>query len=158
MNRTLTLPNLFLFVAALVALASCADEPRDVEKPAITTDGITAQPTDCDAYRSGDTIHVCYRLTDNVELGNFNLEIHTNHDHHTHSTSAVECDLEPESHPDNPWVLNRDYAIPAGTRDYVISEDIVVPDGCVTGDYHFMIRVTDRAGWQVFRSVANKVQ
>ncbi|MBR1766846.1 MAG: DUF4625 domain-containing protein [Bacteroidales bacterium] len=158
MKKTSATKALVLAAAMLLGHASCSDDERDMERPTITTEGITAQPAECDAYRIGDVIQVCYRLTDNEELGNFNLEIHSNHDHHTHSTSAVECDPDPVSHPDNPWVFNHDYAIPSGMRDYTIHEDIPVPDGIAPGDYHFMIRVTDRAGWQELRSMAIKIQ
>ena len=82
--------SIFLIVTAIVfVFSACGDDDRDMDKPAITTDGIVASPSDCDSYRHGDTIHFCYRFTDNVELGNYNIEIHSNHDHHTHSTSSV---------------------------------------------------------------------
>lgn len=142
----------------LVACAACDNAERDMEPPVIGTDGIVASPAECDAYRLGDTIHFCYRLTDNVELGRYNIEVHSNHDHHTHSTSAVDCDLEPVCEAVNPWVFNADYAIPAGTANYVAMTDIVVPTGVDPGDYHFMVRVTDRAGWQQLRSMAIKLQ
>jgi hypothetical protein len=40
----------------------------------------------------------------------------------------------------------------------VAEVDIVVPEGVDEGDYHFMVRVTDRAGWQELRSVAIDVE
>jgi len=153
--------SIFLIATAIVfVFSACGDDDRDMDKPAITTDGIVASPSDCDAYRHGDTIHFCYRFTDNVELGNYNIEIHSNHDHHTHSTSSVECphDEEHEHEAVNPWVFNQDYQIPEGTKDYVAEVDIVVPEGVDEGDYHFMVRVTDRAGWQELRSVAIDVE
>lgn len=138
-------------------MAGCGGE-KDMELPVIGDEGIVASPAECDAYRWGDTIQFCYRFTDNVELGKFNLEIHSNHDHHTHSTSAEDCDLDPVHEPVNPWVYNEDFDIPAGTTDYTAHVDIVVPEGVDIGDYHFMIRLTDQAGWQQLRSVAIKVQ
>lgn len=153
-----------LLIATVITLffVACSDDDRDMDKPAIVTDGIVASPEDCDSYRHGDTIHFCYRLTDNEELGNFNIEIHGNHDHHTHSTSSVDCPHEDEEEHEhevvNPWVFNQDYQIPEGTKDYVAEVDIVVPEGVDEGDYHFMVRVTDRAGWQELRSVAIDVE
>lgn len=152
-----------LSLMAIVALATltfvaCGDNDRDTEPPTITTDGVEASPMDCDAYRRGDTIEFRYRLTDNVALGKFNLEVHDNHDHHTHSTQPEECEHEPEHEEVNPWVFNRDYDIPADTRDYVATASIPVPTDVDPGDYHFMIRVTDQAGWQQLRSVAIKVK
>lgn len=153
-----------LHIAAILLLsgifAACGDDDRDQDKPAIVTDGIVASPSQCDSYRRGDTIHFCYRFTDNEELGNFNIEIHSNHDHHTHSTEAEDCPHEGEEHHDpvNPWVFNQDYQISAGMKDYVAEVDIAVPEGVDEGDYHFMIRLTDRAGWQELRSVAIDIQ
>lgn len=149
-----------LLFVAVGLLCSCNPngDVRDMELPAISADGVVASPAECDSYRRGDTIHFCYHFTDNVELGKFNLEIHSNHDHHTHSTSSVDCELDPERLPVNPWVFNQDYGIPPGLHDYTAEEDIVVPDGIDTGDYHFMIRLTDHAGWQQLRSVAIKIR
>ena len=147
-----------IFILLAAVLTACSGEAdRDMQKPSIATDGIAASPSECDTYLVGDTIHFCYRLTDNVELGNFNIEVHSNHDHHTHSTSAIECPLDDSSTPSNPWVFNQDYTIPAGSRDYVATVDIPIPHGVAVGDYHFMIRLTDRAGWQEMRSVAIKL-
>ena len=147
-----------VILTALALLCACADADRDMEKPAITTDGVVASPAECDAYCHGDTIHFCYRLTDNVELGRYNIEVHSNHDHHTHSTSGVDCELEPVCEAVNPWVFNHDYDIPAGSTSYVATADIVVPADVDAGDYHFMVRVTDRAGWLQLRSMAIKLQ
>lgn len=82
------------------------------------------------------------------ELGNFNIEIHINFDHHTHSTSATECTLGPKKSPINPWVFNQSQKIPAGKKSFETKLDITIPEEIDTGDYHFMIRLTDKAGWQ----------
>jgi hypothetical protein len=149
---------LLIATAIVFVFSACGDDDRDMDKPAITTDGIVASPSDCDSYRHGDTIHFCYRFTDNVELGNYNIEIHHNFDHHTHSTSAAECPQEQDKTPVSPWVYNRSFAIPAGSSSYVARVKIVIPATIDTGDYHFMIRLTDQAGWQQLRSMAIKIK
>lgn len=152
--------KLFLLLSAvglMGVMVGCGEE-KDMELPEIGTEGIVASPAECDSYRWGDTIEFCYRFTDNVALGKFNLEIHSNHDHHTHSTSAEECELDPVRDPVNPWVYNEDFGIPEGSTDYTAHVDIVVPEGVDWGDYHFMIRLTDQAGWQQLRSVSIKIQ
>ena len=158
MKHTIRLFLIFHF--SFLILTACGEDNRDLDKPAITGNGIVAAPAECDSYRHGDTIHFCYRFTDNEELGNFNIEIHGNHDHHTHSSSDVDCDHDEEEHHDpvNPWVFNQDYPIPAGSKDYVAQVEIVVPQGIDEGDYHFMIRLTDRAGWQQLHSIAIEVE
>lgn len=45
-------------------------------------------------YYLGDTILVHFICSDDTELGNYNIEIHSNFDHHTHGTSAVDCEGE----------------------------------------------------------------
>ena len=149
-----------LIFAALLSLAAACSDDEDVERPVITAEGIAASPVNCDSYVLGDTIRLCYRFTDNEELGNFNIEVHTNHDHHTHSGEAEDCPREAEEGHEheheavNPWVLNKDYTIPAGTRDYTARVEIPIPEDVSEGEYHFMIRVTDRAGWMEMKSLS----
>ena len=102
-----------------------------------------------------------YILTDNEELGAYNIEIHSNSDHHSHSTSPVEC--EEHEHEDEhkeavkPWVFNESHNIPAGQRKFEVRQDIVIPEDIDAGDYHFMLRVTDRAGWQQLKAVSIEI-
>lgn len=130
----------------------------DTTLPVISDQGIVANPVDCQVYHRGDTIAFCYAFADNDQLGNYNIEIHHNFDHHTHSTSAAECPQEQAKTPVSPWVYNRSFAIPAGSSSYVARVKIVIPATIDTGDYHFMIRLTDQAGWQQLRSMAIKIK
>ena len=130
----------------------------DTSLPVITDQGVVANPVDCQVYQRGDTIAFCYAFADNDQLGNYNIEIHHNFDHHTHSTSAAECPQEQDKTPVRPWVYNRSFAIPAGSSSYVARVKIVIPATIDTGDYHFMIRLTDQAGWQQLRSMAIKIK
>ncbi len=86
--------------------ASCSNDDdegtvKDTEKPVIA-DGEIPSPIDCEVYEKGQTIAFSYTMEDNVELGNFNIEIHNNFDHHTHSTSAGDCPLDPKKAPVSP--------------------------------------------------------
>ncbi len=145
-----------LFIAAF--LGACNnDSEEDTTKPVISDVGITANPVDCQSYKRGDSIPVRFVLTDDTELGNFNIEIHNNFDHHTHSTSSVECEMDAVKSPVSPFIFNQDYSIPSGLRSYKVQVDIPIPATVDTGDYHFMIRVTDKAGWQQLKAVAIKV-
>jgi hypothetical protein len=153
--------------ALLLSLASCGDdELRDMTPPAITGEGITCNPINCQVYQPGDSIPFLYVFEDDTELGSFNIEIHNNFDHHTHSTegddhegSECEDEHEEEHHtPQKPWVYNQSYAIPEGQKRYVARIDIPIPADIDEGDYHFMIRLTDRAGWQQIKGIAIKVE
>ena len=152
-----------LTMALILGLWACGndDEVKDMTPPTITDTGITCNPINCQVYHRGEVIPFRYVFTDNVELGNYNIEIHSNHDHHTHSTEAVECE-EHEHHeevtPTNPWIYNQSFSIPAGSQSFSAQVDIPIPQDIDPGDYHFMIRVTDQAGNQEIKSVAIEIE
>ena len=125
--------------------------------PEISEQGITANPIDCQVYHRGETIPFSYVFTDNDELGKYNIEVHHNFDHHTHSTSATTCSMDAIKEEQNPWEFNQDFNIPDGQKSFSAREDIKIPTNIDTGDYHFMIRLTDKAGWQQIKSVAIKI-
>jgi len=126
--------------------------------PEISQEGIVANPTDCQVYERGGVIPFNYIFKDDTELGSYNIEVHNNFDHHTHSTSSVECQMDEKKTPQNPWVYNQDFSIPEGQRTYTSRFDIPIPADIDTGDYHFMVRLTDRAGWQQLHAVAIKIK
>lgn len=160
--------NLF-YILALCAItmgfAACENKSKDTTPPVI--DEATFLPADCDIYYLGDTLRVHFICTDDAELGNFNIEIHNNFDHHTHGTSGVDCDEEGEEHHheegeehhqdhetvEGAWVYNRDFAIARGLKADTLDIKIPVPEEMLDGDYHFMLRLTDRAGWQTIKAV-----
>lgn len=148
-----------LTISLLCALCACSssDDTKDTQQPVITEQGVTADPIDCQVYQRGQVIPFNYVFTDDTELGAYNIEIHNNFDHHTHSTSATECTIEAQKQPVKPWVYNQDFVIPAGQQQYTARIDIPIPADIDPGDYHFMVRLTDRAGWQQLKAVAIKI-
>jgi len=151
---------LFYVCLLLVLMTSCSsdsDDEKDMVQPVITDQGIVASPMECEVFHRNEVIAFHYLMTDDHELGAYNIEVHNNFDHHTHSTSATDCEMDEPKAPQKPWVFNRDYSIPAGLRSFEARHDITIPDTIDTGDYHFMIRLTDRAGWQQIHSVAIKI-
>lgn len=150
-----------LSIMLLCALCACSsdddEQQKDMLQPVISDTGIVADPIDCQVYHRGDVIPFHYLFTDDTELGAYNIEIHNNFDHHTHSTSSVECPVDVKKDPVKPWVFNQDYTIPAGQRSYDARHDIQIPADIDTGDYHFMVRLTDHAGWQQLHAVAIKI-
>lgn len=162
-NNYLNMKKKILLLSLLCVLCACSssddNESRDMSQPVISEQGIIANPVECQQYHPGDVIPFQYVFTDDVELGNYNIEVHNNFDHHTHSGSAVDCEFEPkrEAGP-KAWVFNQNYTIPAGLQTYKARVDIQIPADAETGDYHFMIRLTDRAGWQQLKAVAIKVK
>lgn len=146
-------------LAALWLLLSCGQEDdHDMEKPVIGMDGASASPKACEEVYRGESFTFKAVFTDNEELGNYNIEIHNNFDHHSHSTDDVECELDEKKTPVNPFIYNQDFKIPAGSTVYEAEIDIPVPADADEGDYHFMIRLTDREGWQQLKAVSIKIR
>lgn len=148
--------------AALLGMVACSsndDVVKDTELPTITDQGITANPVDCQVYNRGDVIPFRYRFTDNEELGNYNLEIHNNFDHHTHGTQGNSCDRDSVKRDDKKaFYYNQDFSIPRGSKAYDASQEIQIPTTVEPGDYHFVIRLTDQAGHQQIRAMAIKIK
>ena len=147
-----------MLLCALSACGSSDDvDTKDMSKPVINTKDIVAVPTDCEVYKRGDVIPFNSLFTDDTELGSYNIEIHQNFDHHTHSTSSVECQMDEKKDPVKPWTYNQDFSIPSGQKSFTARHDIAIPADIDSGDYHFMVRLTDRAGWQELHAVAIKI-
>ena len=152
----------YLSLMLLCALSACGssdddEDSKDMTYPVINTTDIVAVPAECEVYKRGDVIPFNVLFTDDTELGAYNIEIHHNFDHHTHSTSSVECPMEAQKQPVKPWVYNQDFTIPSGQKSFTARHDIAIPSDIDTGDYHFMVRLTDRAGWQQIHAVAIKI-
>lgn len=155
-NMKIKTPITLMLLCALCACGSTSKE-QDKVPPEIVPIGDYASPRNCQEFARGGTLPFAYAFGDNVELGSFNLEIHNNFDHHTHSTEAGECRPDPAKEPVHPWIYNQDYPIPASLNYYEAAIDIPVPADIDPGEYHFMIRVTDASGWQQLRSVSIRI-
>lgn len=153
--------NLFTMLLLCTAvLAGCSknDEAVDSEYPVIDITGADAFPVQCSVLERGKTVTFKARFTDNVALGSYSLDIHHNFDHHTHSTEVNTCAESPNKTPVKPLVFIKDYTLPAGGRDYTATATISIPADVDTGDYHFMIRLTDKEGWQTIKGLSIKIQ
>ncbi|MFW6203138.1 MAG: DUF4625 domain-containing protein [Marinilabilia sp.] len=148
---------LFLAMGANVFFfSSCGDDKDDIY-PVIYMSGENAFPLNCSVVRPGESFTFRAVFSDNRELGAYSIEIHHNFDHHTHSTDVVECEMEPEKEPDQPFQFIEEYEIPPGQKHYEAEVEISVPDTVDRGDYHFMIRLTDASGWQTLKGISIKI-
>ena len=158
MNKYIDMKRKSIFaILLLCAFYACSSSDDDTQHPLMSEQGITANPIDCHQYHRGENIPFHYVMTDNQELGAYNIEVHNYFDHHTHSTTATECQMDEEKKPQHPWVYNKDFAIPAGQQSFDARQDIAIPADIDAGDYHFMVRLTDAAGWQQLHAVAIKI-
>lgn len=136
---------------------SCNKSEKDDIYPEIDMNGPNDFPKDCDTLYLGKSFLFRATFTDNKELGAFSIDIHNNFDHHTHSSSMVECPLDPVKTPVNPLVFIGEYNIPSGSTICQAAETISIPSGVDPGDYHLMIRLTDKEGWQTIKGIAIKL-
>lgn len=146
------LPILFLF-------GSCQEEADiDTEYPNIDIHYEAAFPQQCSVLQKGETTTLRARFTDNVQLGSFSIDIHHNFDHHTHSTEVNDCEMEAIKTAENPFLYIQSFAIPDGLQEYEAAFDIEIPEEVDSGDYHFMILLTDSEGWQTIRGISIKIE
>ena len=157
MKKSITMKSKYILLLLLCALGACSSTDTDTTVPEILPVGEATGPLNCQEFSRGEAIFFDYLFRDDTELGAFNLEIHNNFDHHTHSTEAGECRQDPAKQPVKPWILNKDYPIPAGSTSYEAKVTIPVPEDVDPGEYHFMIRLTDRSGWQQLKSVSIRI-
>jgi hypothetical protein len=149
---------LLCILIAFVAADCSRDGAKDIETPAIDMSDSRAFPPNCATLRRSETFIFRAVFTDNQALGNYNIEIHQNFDHHSHSGEAVECPAEPQKAPVNPFIYNHSFSIPDGLTHYEATAEITIPPDIDTGDYHFMVRLTDRAGWQQLKALSVKIE
>lgn len=155
-KRTIRLVSILLLVVIMVS-CSTEREAVDMEYPAIHIDWPDAFPVQCSEIKRGEPFAFRARFSDNVALGSFSLDIHHNFDHHSHSTELQECERGEEKEPVNPFVYIQSFDIAGNSVAYEAETVIMVPEDIDPGDYHFMIRVTDKEGWQTMRGLSIKI-
>jgi hypothetical protein len=141
----------------MLLIEACTKTDNDDIYPEIDMAGSQDFPKDCDTVYLGESFTFQALFSDNKELGAFSIDIHQNFDHHTHSSSIVECLLDPLKTPVNPLVFIHEYSIPEGSTTYVARETISVPANVDAGDYHMMVRLTDHEGWQKLKGISIKI-
>ncbi|RZL14675.1 MAG: DUF4625 domain-containing protein [Pedobacter sp.] len=153
-NKHLYLSLLFL---GSIFSACKKEENIDTTYPEISSSTTDAFPIQCSTLKRGEKFVFKATFSDNVELGSTSIDIHHNFDHHNHSTEVNSCDMEPIKLPVNPFLLIKTFPIAAGQKSYSINEELTVPLDVDPGDYHFLIRLTDKAGWQTIKGVSIKI-
>lgn len=154
MQKPVLISSLILIIAFAL---SCEKEDRDTELPEIIMTGAEHFPQNCDTVYIGESFTLRALFTDNYELGSYSIDIHQNFDHHSHSTDMANCQMDPVKPAVNPFLFIEQFDIPEGQREYNANREIDIPEGADSGDYHLMVRLTDRTGWQAIRGVSIKV-
>lgn len=148
-----------LFLA--LAFTACSDDDSsssvDDIKPTIDASVAGAFPTSCATVTRGQALNFKALFKDNVALGAYSINIHNNFDHHSHDTEVDACPFDPIKTPVNPWQQTLTFTIPDNSSEFLAQQEIVVPADIDTGDYHFMIQLTDAQGWATMRGISIKV-
>jgi hypothetical protein len=149
---------LFIFLSMLTLLSACKKDNQEIdsEYPTIDVSG-TAFPQQCSIIKKGEKFIFKAKLGDNVEIGSISVDVHHNFDHHSHSTEVNECSLGAIKQAVKPFLLIKNFPIPTGQKTYEIAQEISVPADVDSGDYHFLIRLTDKAGWQTLKGLSIKI-
>lgn len=158
-NNKIIIAGLSLIL--LSALSSCKKEkaePIDTSYPEINVSIQDAFPKQCSVLKRGETFVFRALLTDNAELGSVSVDIHHNFDHHSHSTEVSDCTMSPVKQAVKPFLLIRTFSIAAGQQSFQTNAEISVPADIDPGDYHFLIRVTDKQGWQTIKGLSIKIE
>ncbi len=114
-------------------------------------------PQNCDTLQRGQSFTVVAKLSDNKELGSYSVDLHNNFDHHNHTTEIDDCVMGEDQVAVNPFLYIQSYNIPAGSTEFTTNLQIDIPADVDAGDYHFMIRVTDKEGWQTMKGLSLKI-
>ncbi|MET3021956.1 DUF4625 domain-containing protein [Flavobacterium hydatis] len=148
----------FALVGIFTACDSSDDNKVDTEYPVIDISATTAFPIQCSEVIRGQKFTFRAKFTDNSALGSYSLDIHHNFDHHNHSTEVNDCTPETIKKPVKPMLYINSVTIPEGLKSYDATQEISIPADIDPGDYHFLIRLTDKEGWQTIKGLSIKIK
>ncbi|HWK56426.1 MAG TPA: DUF4625 domain-containing protein [Parapedobacter sp.] len=160
MMEKLRIMRIIIAFGAMALALSCSKDAEtvDTEYPVIDGNFAGAFPQQCGTVRRGETFVFRAKFSDNVALGSFSLDVHDNFDHHSHSTEVEACDMGPVKEAEAPFKYIKSFDIPGAPKTYEAEVAIAVPADVDPGDYHFLMRVTDREGWQTLRGLSIKIE
>ncbi|MBQ0116832.1 MAG: DUF4625 domain-containing protein [Flavobacterium sp.] len=133
--------KMILIASLALGLTNCSSDANlDTEKPVITL----LEPEDHESFKPGSEIHLEGLITDNVELSNYKVEIHSAEDGHSHAKTSQE----------NFFQYEETFQIPANQRLHEFHHHIDIPLvgsnalPFTEGHYHLGIFALDKAGNQ----------
>lgn len=150
--------TLFILIILVVSCSKEKDgELVDREKP--TIDVSKSIFKGCAQVKKGLPFTFTADFKDNVALAAYSIDIHHNFDHHTHSTEAAlnECTLQPIKQAKNPFKITKVYKIGGGLNSFQATQEFIIPKEFESGNYHFMVKVTDHEGWTTLKGLSFEV-
>lgn len=148
-----------LSILTVLLLSNCKKDAAEIDSsyPEININASTAFPKQCSVIKRGEKFTFRALVSDNVELGALSVDIHHNFDHHSHSTDVSNCNMDAVKTALKPYLLIKQVNIPSGQKTYEATAEFDVPADVDAGDYHFLIRLTDKAGWQTIKGISIKI-
>lgn len=128
--------SVFVFVSSIV-LSSCNDDDVDTTAPVIELD----EPEDGDELLIGAGVHFECDFKDDVMLGSYMIEIHSNFDGHSHKVQS-------RAGGEEPFFFKKSYDLSGLCNSHVHHHDVVIPENAQEGNYHLVVYCTDAAGNQ----------
>ncbi|MBL3658614.1 DUF4625 domain-containing protein [Fulvivirga sediminis] len=150
---------LFIIFATIILLTGCSDDDKslDTEYPVIDQSFEANYPQQCSEIKKGESFTFTAYFTDNQYLGSYSIDIHNNFDHHNHSTEVNDCDLAAIKTAKTPFLFINNFSIPEGLKECKAELNINIPEDIDSGDYHFLVMLTDAEGWQTTRGISIKI-
>jgi hypothetical protein len=158
MKNVSIIGSTLLLIAALTSCKKEKNESIDTSYPEINMAAADAFPKQCSMVKRGETFTFKALLTDNKELGSVSIDIHHNFDHHSHSTELSDCAMSPVKQAVKPFLLIRSFPLASGQKSHQVNVDISIPTDVDAGDYHLLIRLTDKEGWQTIKGLSIKIE
>ena len=129
MHKVCKMNKSVLFLGLLaITFTACKKEDPDMVKPVITVNQPASDQMD---VRLGENFSIQATITDDVELSQWKINIHSA-DGHTHRIMAGE------------WELTETGV--ASGKSYSFSKTVTVPNDAELGEYHYTVEATDKAG------------
>lgn len=139
MSKKNILLSLALVAMACSFLTSCEKKVQDNQRPKVNL----IEPEEGAKLKIGNKhgVHFEMKLTDDVMLASYRIEIHNNFDGHNHTASKS------LRHGDEkPFFFQKEYSLKGQREASIHHHDIVIPEGVAEGNYHLMVQVLDAAG------------
>jgi hypothetical protein len=129
--------NLFSTIGLAAILSLCfvsCEKDSDTTKPVINL----IEPEDGDVLQIGSDVHFEMELSDDVMLGSYKVEIHSNFDNHGHDTKADDTAVA--------FFFEHSWDLSGKKNADIHHHEIVIPENSIPGDYHLMVYCTDTSG------------
>jgi hypothetical protein len=125
------LPLLSIILLYSISFSSCKKDEVDNTAPSIVS---VSEPLENDTLISGDELHVDATITDDVELSQLKIDIHSASDGHMHGK------MDASSYWEKIVILN------LTGKSQSIHEHIDIPADVAAGLYHVIMAAVDKAG------------